>query len=103
MTAATPTAAGALVPPAAGAPTRKRAARRPASIAAQVFMITATVLWITPIVFALYVALRPETSTNKYGYVSMPYGGLTLKNFSNAWTQSDMLRFFENSVRITVP
>ncbi len=103
MTAATPTAAGALVPRAASASARKRPARRPASIAAQVFMITATILWITPVVFALYVSLRPETSTNKYGYVSMPHGGLTFKNFSNAWTQSDMLRFFENSVRITVP
>jgi multiple sugar transport system permease protein len=103
MTAATPTAPGALAPRATSAATPKRPARRPASIAAQVFMITATVLWITPIVFALYVSLRPETSTNKYGYVSMPHGGLTFKNFSNAWTQSDMLRFFENSVRITVP
>jgi multiple sugar transport system permease protein len=103
MTAATPTAAGALVPRAASASARKRPARRPATVAAQVFMITATVLWLTPIVFALYVSLRPETSTNKYGYVSMPHGGLTFKNFSNAWTQSDMLRFFENSVRITVP
>jgi multiple sugar transport system permease protein len=28
---------------------------------------------------------------------------LTLKNFSDAWTQSDMLRFFLNSVKITVP
>ena len=76
---------------------------RPSSVAAQVFLITATVLWITPVVFALYVALRPLSSTNRFGYVSMPHGGLTFKNFSNAWTQSDMLRYFENSVRITVP
>ncbi len=103
MTAATPTAPGAFVSRTTGASRRNRPARRPASIAAQVFMITATVLWITPVVFALYVSLRPEKSTNKYGYVSMPHGGFTFSNFSNAWTQSDMLRFFENSARITVP
>jgi len=54
-------------------------------------------------VFALYVALRPLSSTSKYGYVSLPHGGMTFKNFSNAWTQSDMLRYFENSLRITIP
>jgi multiple sugar transport system permease protein len=101
MTAATPIAPGLAVPH----PPRAAGKRplRPASVAAQVFMIVATVLWITPMAFALYVALRPISSTNQFGYVSMPHGGLTLKNFTNAWTQSDMLRFFENSVRITVP
>jgi multiple sugar transport system permease protein len=84
------------------APQRKPPIRR-GRVVAQVFMICAMVLWITPIVFALYVSLRPIASTNKYGYVSLPHGGLTFKNFSNAWTQSDMLRFFMNSVRITVP
>jgi multiple sugar transport system permease protein len=85
-------------------PTAKRKPRlRASSVAAQVFLITATILWITPVVFALYVSLRPLSSTNKFGYMSLPHGGLTTKNFSNAWTQSDMLRYFENSVRIAVP
>jgi multiple sugar transport system permease protein len=76
---------------------------RLSSVVAQVFLITATILWITPVVFALYVALRPLSSTAKFGYMSLPHGGLTTKNFRNAWTQSDMLRYFENSLRITVP
>jgi multiple sugar transport system permease protein len=84
------------------APKRKPPLRA-SSIAAQVFLITATILWITPVIFALYVALRPLSSTAKFGYMSLPHGGLTTKNFSNAWTQSDMLRYFENSLRITVP
>jgi multiple sugar transport system permease protein len=70
--------------------------------AAQTFMIVMTVLWITPIVFALYVALRPIDETNKLGYVSLPHH-LTLVNFVNAWTQSDMWKFFLNSVYVTVP
>jgi multiple sugar transport system permease protein len=84
--------------------TPKRKTRiRASSVAAQVFLITASILWITPVVFALYVALRPLSSTAKFGYMSLPHGGLTTKNFTNAWTQSDMLRYFENSLRITVP
>ena len=75
---------------------------RKGSVAAQVFMIVMTLFWILPIVFALYVALRPNSETNKYGYVALPHS-LTLKNFSDAWTQSDMGTFFWNSVKITVP
>jgi multiple sugar transport system permease protein len=102
MTAMAPAAPGPMLPGSLPAPKRKPPLRA-SSIAAQVFLITATILWITPVVFALYVALRPLSSTAKFGYMSLPHGGLTTKNFSNAWTQSDMLRYFENSLRITVP
>jgi len=76
--------------------------RHAGRVAAQVIMITACVLWLIPILFALYVALRPYAETSKYGYVSLPHR-LTLSNFVNAWTESDMGRFFLNSVWITVP
>ncbi len=78
--------------------------RRPrfASASAQIFMIVMVVLWLTPVVFSLYVALRPQAETNKLGYVSLPHK-LTLSNFSNAWSQSGMWHFFLNSVIITVP
>ncbi|MFI6072424.1 carbohydrate ABC transporter permease [Actinoplanes sp. NPDC051343] len=75
---------------------------RVASWASQLFMIVMTVLWITPIVFALYVALRPISETNKLGYVSLPHH-LTLSNFANAWSQSGMWKFFLNSIYVTVP
>ncbi len=71
-------------------------------LASQVFLICACVLWLLPIGFALYVAVRPYAETQKYGYVSMPHH-LTLKNFSDAWSQSDMPHYFWNSVLITVP
>jgi multiple sugar transport system permease protein len=80
----------------------QRAPLRLGTVAAQVFMIGATVLWILPILFTLYVAIRPESETSKYGYVALPHH-LTLKNFSEAWTQSDMFHFFRNSFIITVP
>ncbi|HEV2784667.1 MAG TPA: carbohydrate ABC transporter permease [Actinophytocola sp.] len=68
----------------------------------QVFMIVITLAWITPILFALYVALRPIEETNRDGYVSLA-DRLTLANFTNAWRQSEMWTFFLNSVYITVP
>jgi multiple sugar transport system permease protein len=71
-------------------------------VASQAFLIVASVLWLLPIAFALYVAVRPYSDTSKYGYVSMPHH-LTFQNFKDAWTQSDMLHYFWNSVMITVP
>jgi multiple sugar transport system permease protein len=79
--------------------TRRRKLGR---IGAQLFMLAAAILWITPIVFALYVSLRPEKETNRLGYVSIAHT-LTLSNFTTAWKQSQMWRFFLNSVWITLP
>ena len=69
---------------------------------AHVFMVVMAVFWLTPIVFAIYVALRPEKETNRLGYVSIAHK-LTLTNFTTAWKQSEMWRFFLNSVWITLP
>jgi multiple sugar transport system permease protein len=76
--------------------------RRLGGVAAQVFMITACVLWLLPLAFALYVSLRPYSETSVRGYVSWPHH-LGFGNFHDAWVQSDMGRFFLNSVMITVP
>ena len=70
--------------------------------AAYAFMIVACLAWLVPVLFALYVSFRPNAETSQYGYVSLPRH-LTLHNYVNAWTQSDMLRFFGNSVLITIP
>jgi multiple sugar transport system permease protein len=75
---------------------------RTGRIAATTFMIVMTVAWITPILFAVYVALRPIEDTNRSGYVSIA-DRLTFANFSNAWRQSEMWTFFLNSVYVTVP
>ena len=86
----------------AGQVSAHRGRRHPGRLLAQVFMIAATVMWLVPILFALYVAVRPYGETSRYGYVSLPHH-LTLSNFVNAWLQSGMWGFFLNSVWITVP
>jgi multiple sugar transport system permease protein len=83
-------------------PRRKRPKPSVGTVAAQVFMIIMSALWILPILFALYVSLRPVGETNRLGYVSLAHT-LTLQNFVDAWNQSEMWRFFLNSLRVTVP
>ena len=102
MTAVTTTPASHADHPAHAAKPGAPLGPRIASWASQLFMIVMTVLWVTPIVFALYVALRPISETNKLGYVSLPHH-LTLSNFADAWSQSGMWKFFLNSVYVTVP
>jgi multiple sugar transport system permease protein len=86
----------------AAVPRPRRTRLTTGRVVAQAFMIGSTLLWITPILFALYVALRPVEETNRLGYVSIAHK-LTFKNFTQAWTQSDMWRFFVNSAIVTVP
>jgi multiple sugar transport system permease protein len=76
--------------------------RRAGRIAAYGLMIGASVLWVIPLLFALYISFRPYSETSQFGYVSLPHT-LTLSNYINAWTQADLPRFFINSVEITVP
>jgi multiple sugar transport system permease protein len=75
---------------------------RAGRVVTQIFMIVMAAGWLVPVLFALYVALRPISETNRKGYVSLPHR-LTLDNFVNAWNQSDMWRFFVNSAIVTVP
>jgi len=66
------------------------------------FLAVAAVLWITPVLWAFFLSLRPLAETNKYGYLSRPRS-LTLDNFRDAWTQADLPHYFLNSIIITVP
>jgi multiple sugar transport system permease protein len=75
---------------------------RPWKVVAEVFMFSCALLWLLPVLFALYVSLRPITETNKLGYVSLP-GSLTFDNYIQAWQQSNILGYFINSVLITLP
>ncbi|HEY9478180.1 MAG TPA: carbohydrate ABC transporter permease [Microbacteriaceae bacterium] len=79
-----------------------RARIRPWKVVAEVFMASCAVLWLLPVLFALYVSLRPITETNKLGYVSLPES-LTFQNYIEAWQQSNIWGYFVNSVLITLP
>ena len=82
-----------------------RSRRRPASpqrLLLYAVLTIAAVLWLTPILWALYTSLRPYSDTAAHGYVSIAHT-LTLQNFTDAWSNAGMLQYFVNSVVITVP
>ncbi len=66
------------------------------------FLLFMAALWLAPLLWTLYTALRPKAVTDKYGYWSLR-GPLNLDNFSTAWTQGQLPTYFVNSIYITVP
>lgn len=72
------------------------------NISAQVFLFVAAVVWIVPVLWAVYLSFRPLEETNKYGYVSWPRS-LTFDNYKDAWVNGSVSHYFMNSLWITVP
>ena len=75
---------------------------RPARVLLHVFLIAMAVLWMMPLVGALYSSFRPFTETVRDGYFSFP-DTLTLDNYREAWTQGDILQKYWNTLLILAP
>jgi multiple sugar transport system permease protein len=80
---------------------RRRRVRLP-RIGLHVFLIVTAILWLTPVLWAVFTSFRPYSDTQQHGYVSIPHT-LSLANYENAWTQADILKHFVNSLIITLP
>jgi len=66
------------------------------------FLLVMSVLWLIPLVWAIFTSLRPKADTDKYGYFSFG-GAFNFDNFVQAWNQGGFATYFGNSVIITVP
>jgi multiple sugar transport system permease protein len=66
------------------------------------FLLIMSVLWLIPLVWAMFTSLRPKADTDKYGYFSFG-GAFNFDNFVQAWNQGGFATYFGNSVIITVP
>jgi multiple sugar transport system permease protein len=101
MTATTGTAVRA---DARAAATSRTAARRqrPSHWGTYLFLTVLAVMWLVPLLWALYTALRPKADTDKFGYFSIG-GTYNLQNFIDAWNQGGFVNYLWNSVLITVP
>jgi multiple sugar transport system permease protein len=75
---------------------------RPVRIILHVFLIGVSLIWLLPLIYALYTALRPYADTATRGYVSVG-GHYNGTNFSNAWSEADLPLYFRNSAIITIP
>jgi multiple sugar transport system permease protein len=83
---------------------RAKAARRArrSNLRTHVFLTVVALLWLFPILYALYTSLRPYSDTADHGYASLAHS-LSLENFKNAWTQADLPHYYLNSLIVTVP
>ena len=70
----------------------------------QAFLITMSVIWLLPILWAVYTSFRPyeDTAGDPRGYVSIG-GAYNLDNYFAAWSQGDIPKYFFNTVLILVP
>jgi multiple sugar transport system permease protein len=71
-------------------------------IALYVFLTAMSVLWLLPLVWAVYTSLRTFGDTEVNGYFSLP-AAVTLQNFFDAWTQGDLLRNYIQTLEIVIP
>jgi multiple sugar transport system permease protein len=65
-------------------------------------LLALSVMWLIPLLWTLFTAMRPKAETDKYGYFSIK-GQFNFDNFSNAWVQAGLAKYFVNSIIITVP
>jgi multiple sugar transport system permease protein len=87
---------------AATLPTRKRPGVRPKRMLLHTFLIVTAILWLVPILWALFTSFRPYSDTQQHGYVSIPHS-LSLSNYRHAWTQGQIPEHFWNSMLIAIP
>jgi multiple sugar transport system permease protein len=82
--------------------TARRRSPNAARLALHVFLAGTCLVWLAPLLYAFYTALRPYADTAKRGYVSVG-GHYGTGNFTAAWDQAQLPHYFWNSVLITVP
>jgi multiple sugar transport system permease protein len=67
-----------------------------------IFLIIMAIVWLVPLAWAIFTALRPRADTNKYGYFSFG-GAFNFDNFIQAWNQGGFANLLTNSAIITIP
>jgi multiple sugar transport system permease protein len=80
-----------------------RSRLRPGRVLLQGFLIVVALIWLFPLAWAFYQALRPISDTTLHGYLSWPSQPLGLGNFISAWTNADIPRFYLNTLYVAVP
>jgi multiple sugar transport system permease protein len=68
----------------------------------QLFLLITALVWLLPLLWAIYTSLRPYASTAVHGYVSVA-GEYNFDNYTKAWTSSEMGGYFINTLIITLP
>jgi multiple sugar transport system permease protein len=94
MTAASPEVATVYMKPRTGI--------RWSRVALHAFLFTMAVVWLFPLVYAVYTSLRPYEDTARLGYVSVG-GAYNLDNYVKAFTDGHLAMYFINTLIVVVP
>jgi len=93
--------AAAVTPvPVVAPPRRPRVKRR--RMALHAFLIVTCTIWAFPLLWAVYISLRPLGDTALHGDFSLP-STLNFQNFIDAWTQADLPYYYLNTLIVAVP
>ncbi len=84
----------------AGRP-RRRGIRR-GRVALHAFLITMSLIWIFPLAWTFFTALRPLSDTIVHGYWSWPTS-LSFQNFIDGWTNANLGYYYLNTLIVAVP
>ncbi len=68
----------------------------------QTFLAVTALVWLVPLLWAIYTSLRPFSETAERGYVSVG-GAYNFENYTQAWSDTEMLGYFINTMWITIP
>lgn len=79
-----------------------RGRRKKRHYGTHLILLALSVMWLIPLLYTLFTSLRPKADTDRYGYFSLK-GHFNFTNFSDAWEQAGLAKYFVNSVIITVP
>jgi len=94
------TARAAPVPNPPSKPRRRRIRRQ--RVALHAFLITMSVIWIFPLAWAFFTALRPFGDTIEHGTVSWPTS-LSFQNFIDGWNNANLGYYYLNTLIVAVP
>src|SRR5262249_33392082 len=75
---------------------------KPARLALHAFLTLMVALWLFPLLWAIYTALRPIADTTLHGYFSWTTD-LKLENFTSVWSAAHLPFFYWNTLVIVVP
>ncbi|MEZ0069380.1 multiple sugar transport system permease protein [Streptacidiphilus sp. MAP12-20] len=81
---------------------QRRPGVKPARLGLHTFLMTVSLVWLAPLLLAVYASLRPYQETAKYGYFSLPHH-LSFDYYRQAFSQSGMSKYFVNTLLIAVP
>lgn len=79
---------------------KRNQGNRPMRILLQIFLLTMALLWLFPLIWALFNSFRDYSYTLQHGYLS--FGGFTLDNYVQAWERGGFTNSFINSAIITL-